>query len=105
MTTELKQNPWTLASRATPDVIDAYVSGFGREFKDAEPEFLDTMRKVIADHLKGEVSAIEKYHNKKLTIRDIADKAIWMKSGFIAGWNGFGDCLASEFHNKLHYTK
>ena len=69
-------------------------------YKKMEPELLKTMRESIAAQIKGEVEAIEKYHNMTLTIKDIAEKAIWMQSGFIAGYNAVNNYLEEQLRDK-----
>ena len=73
---------WTMKSRATPEVIDEYVSG--ARFGDND-EYVQAARDLASEYLKRQVRALNESRDEECTIADIAGQHVIFVDAFEAG--------------------
>jgi hypothetical protein len=73
---------WTLKSRATPEVIEEYVSG--ARFGDND-EYVQAARDAASEYLKRQVRALNAGTGEECTVDDIAGQHVTYVDGFEAG--------------------
>jgi hypothetical protein len=80
-TTKANQR-WTLKSRATPEIIDEYVSG--ARFGDND-EYVQAARDAASEYLKRQVRAVNDGRGQECTVSDIDGQHVIYVDGFEAG--------------------